>query len=338
MTDPTLGGDPSHTDDTSEALTGPAPREIDGHAPVPRHADAVMDGALPDEAVPDATPDEVLLDEVVVAEDVTVAGTPDDGVQPALPSPTLAPARPEVEEDPYPAAARPSFDIPISAPVSAHAPVVLQRVSAPLEERSASAHEEHAPSRAAHRDDDRPTDGSRGTPPTRRATRRNRVAVTVLSVFLVAALGGAAYLAVLANEWEQRSGEWEAQSRDLGTEVAELTGEVAGMTSELSIVRDQLATAQARITELADEKAQVGDDRESQKILADDVQEVAETALDVSAALGDCITAQTAVIGYLTAPETTTPEALQTAATQADTVCAAAVDDYNSLQQDLADS
>lgn len=160
----------------------------------------------------------------------------------------------------------------------------------------------------------------------------------MLALLLVVALGAGAYLAVLSHRWEERSGEWEAQSRELGNEVADLTGDVAGMTSELTIVRDQLATAQTRITELADEKAQVGDDRESQKILADDVQEVAETALDVSAALGDCVTAQSTVMGYLAAPETTTPEVIATAATQADTVCAAAVEDYNSLQQDLADS
>ena len=255
------------------------------------------------------------------------------------------------EPEPYPAAARPSFDIPVSAPVSAHAPVVLERISAPAGTSLAKATRTgedaetdggHAAAgrdgrRSTNRASDTPASGAHSSTTGRPSARARRAAIVALSVLLVLALGGSAYLAVLANECEQRSSEWEAQSRDLGSEVADLTGDVAGMTSELTIVRDQLATAQTRITELADEKAQVGDDRESQKILADDVLEVAETALDVSAALGDCVTAQNTVIGYLAAPETVTPEVLQTAITQADTVCTAAVADYNSLQQDLED-
>ena len=254
--------------------------------------------------------------------------------------------------DPYPAAVRPSFDIPVSAPVSAHAPVVLERISAPAAGHRARAPHtggddeqvgDHATAgrdgrRSSTRATDPPASGAHSSGTTRPSARGRGTAIVVLSLLLVLALGGGAYLAVLANEWEQRSSEWEAQSRDLGSNVADLTGDIAGMTSELTIVRDQLATAQTRITELADEKAQVGDDRESQKILADDVLEVAETALDVSAALGDCITAQNTVIGYLAAPETATPEVLQTALTQAETVCTAAVADYNSLQKDLADS
>jgi hypothetical protein len=252
---------------------------------------------------------------------------------------------PLIEDDPYPAAARPSFDIPVSAPVSARAPDVLQRIAAPTTgQHEAGSREDSSPAgrhsgrSASHSGADGRSTTAGPSTSSRPSSRGRRAAVVALSLLLVLALGAGAYLAVLSHRWEERSGEWEAQSRDLGSEVADLTGDVAGMTSELTIVRDQLATAQTRITELADEKAQVGDDRESQKILADDVQEVAETALDVSAALGDCVTAQSTVMGYLAAPETTTPEVIATAATQADTVCAAAVEDYNSLQQDLADS
>ncbi|PFG33436.1 hypothetical protein [Sanguibacter antarcticus] len=244
--------------------------------------------------------------------------------------------------EPYPAAPRPSFDVPAFAPVSVHTPVVLQRVSTPVGVPHAVDSENttarHAGGDAAHGSTDRSLPGSHTSAHTYRAPRSRGAAIIVLSFALALAVGVGTYLAILSNQWEARSSEWEAQSRDLGGEVADLTGDVAGMTSELSIVRDQLATAQTRITELADEKAQVGDDRESQKILANDVQEVAQTALNVSASLGDCVTAQNTVMGYLAAPDTTTPEIIQTAATQADTVCAAAVDDYNSLQRDLSAS
>lgn len=159
----------------------------------------------------------------------------------------------------------------------------------------------------------------------------------LLSVLLVAALAAGTYLAILSNQWHDRSAEWESESRALGEKVANLTTDLSGTTSELTIARDQLLTAQARITELADEKAQVGDDRENQKLRASDIQAVAQEALNVSASLGDCISAQNMVLGYLFAPDTAPPEALQTAIDQSNTVCAAAIADYNSLQQDLAE-
>lgn len=159
----------------------------------------------------------------------------------------------------------------------------------------------------------------------------------VLSVLLVAALGGAAYLAVLSNQWHDRSAEWESESRMLGEKVANLTADLSGMTAELAITREQLATAQARITELADEKAQVGDDRENQKIRASDIQAVAQEALRVSGTLGDCIGAQNTVLGYLTDPVVPAPEVVQTAVDQANSVCTTAIDDYNSLVKDLED-
>ena len=207
----------------------------------------------------------------------------------------------------YPPAQTPNFDTPLSAPVSTQ----------PTSEGT------HAVSPGAH-----------ALPAVRR--RRSPIAVVVLAVLLVASLGAGAYLAVLSNQWHDRSTEWESQSRMLGEKVANLTTDLSGMTSELTVTREQLATAQTRITELADEKAQVGDDRENQKILASDIQAVAQEALDVSASLGDCISAQNTALTYLTMPDTATPEVLQTSIDQANTVCTAAISDYNSLQKDLA--
>jgi outer membrane murein-binding lipoprotein Lpp len=169
-----------------------------------------------------------------------------------------------------------------------------------------------------------------------RRRRRGRVAIVLLSVALVAALAGGGYLAVLSNQWSERSGEWEAQSRDLGQQVADLTTDLEGITSDLTSTRDQLTTAQQRITELADEKAQVGDDRETQRIIASDIQAVAEAAVDVSSKMGDCVTAQSTLLGYLAAPDSTTPEILQQATDDTNSICTTAVDSYTALQQDLS--
>lgn len=169
-----------------------------------------------------------------------------------------------------------------------------------------------------------------------RRRRRGRVAIALLSVALVAALAGGGYLAVLSHQWNERSGEWEAQSRDLGQQVADLTTDLEGITSDLTSTRDQLTTAQQRITELADEKAQVGDDRETQRIIASDIQAVAEAAVDVSSSMGECVTAQSTLLGYLAAPDSTTPEILQQATDDTNSICKIAVDSYTALQQDLS--
>ena len=162
------------------------------------------------------------------------------------------------------------------------------------------------------------------------------MALSLLSVGLVGALGGAGYLAVLSNQWNERSGEWESQSRDLGQQVADLNADLEGMTSDLTNTRDQLTTAQQRITELANEKAQVGDDRETQRIIASDIQAVAKAAVGVSSAMGDCVTAQSALLGFLAAPDSTTPEALQQATDDTNRICTAAVTSYTALQRDLS--
>lgn len=176
-------------------------------------------------------------------------------------------------------------------------------------------------------------DGSR----THRGRHRQpaKLAAIILSVALVAALAGGVYLAVLSVRWSERSAAWEAQARTLGNSVADLTTDLAGVTSDLTNTRDQLTTAQQRITELADEKAQVGDDRETQRILASDIQAVAEAAVEVSTLLSDCVNAQTLVNGYLAAPDSTTPEDLQTATDQMTSICTNATTAYADLQNDL---
>lgn len=169
-----------------------------------------------------------------------------------------------------------------------------------------------------------------------RRRRGATVAIVLLSVALVAALAGGGYLGLLSHQWNERSGEWEAQSRELGQRVADLSTDLEGITGDLTSTRDQLTTAQQRITELADEKAQVGDDRESQRIAVSDFQAVAEAAVDVSSKMGDCVTAQNSLLGFLSAPDSTTPEGLQQATDDTNSICKVATDSYNALQRDLS--
>ena len=263
------------------------------------------------------------------ADDDGVARTPeppqhrDQAGGPGLP-PAYPPAQSSLPAQTYPTAQMPTFDTPLSAPVSS------QPLSDGAHRVGPGAHSPGSGGPGATA-----TDGRGARTPSRR--RAAPVVAVVLGVLLVVAVGAGAYLAVLSNQWHERSGQWESESRMLGEKVANLTTDLSGMTAELTITREQLATAQTRITELADEKAQVGDDRENQKLLASDIQAVAQEALDVSASLGDCIAAQNTVLTYLTTPDSATPEVMQAAVDQSNSVCTAAIADHNALLQDLAD-
>ncbi|QCB93867.1 hypothetical protein [Cellulomonas shaoxiangyii] len=169
---------------------------------------------------------------------------------------------------------------------------------------------------------------------------RRRRAVAVLSVVLVAVLVAAglvgARLWTTTREWERAAAEWEALARTHGDQLAQATAELEATTGDLAATRDQLATAQARITELADEKAQLGDTTAAQQQLADYQARVSEAAGEVATALANCIDGQEALIGYL--GEADRYDAAELARFRADVerVCGAASDANASLQRELA--
>jgi len=175
-------------------------------------------------------------------------------------------------------------------------------------------------------------------PPAPRHRRRAWAVVTVsaLSVLLVATAALATYLWLLTDRQEQRSAEIEAQARAIGTDLATLRSEHEGTLGELAGVNDQLATAQERITQLADEKAQVGDDREVQRQLVDYQARVSQAAANVASALSTCIDAQNQLITYLEDAASYDPADLERFKGDVQGVCAAATEANTELQRQLA--
>lgn len=175
-------------------------------------------------------------------------------------------------------------------------------------------------------------------PPAPRHRRRAWTVVTVsaLSVLLVATGALATYLWILTDRQDQRSAEIEAQARVIGTELATLRSEHEGTLGELAGVSDQLATAQERITQLADEKAQVGDDREVQRQLVDYQARVSQAAANVASALSTCIDAQNQLITYLEDAASYDPADLERFKGDVQGVCAAATEANTELQRQLA--
>lgn len=173
----------------------------------------------------------------------------------------------------------------------------------------------------------------------RRHRRRPwRWIVTV--VLLVLLLGGAGYAGVYlyqtSQAWQERSEEYLRASQGLGEELATSETALAGARSELEAVRAQLATAQTRIVELADEKAQLGDDREVQRQLVDYQQRISEAAGQVALALDQCVQGQNQLIGYMENAAQYDPAELEQFGTDVQALCQAATDANAALQRELA--
>ncbi|QTE31376.1 hypothetical protein J4E96_06910 [Pengzhenrongella sicca] len=158
----------------------------------------------------------------------------------------------------------------------------------------------------------------------------------MLTIALVLALALAGYLLATTLRYEERAAWTEDQARQIGAELATTRTELEGTTAELEAVRVQLDTAQARITELADEKAQVGDDRETQRQLADYQQRISEAAGTVASALERCVQGQDTLIGYLNNPTAYDPAQLVQFGTDVDGLCASATTANQTLQDELA--
>ncbi len=173
-------------------------------------------------------------------------------------------------------------------------------------------------------------------PPPQPRHRRRPWAVIVLSIALVAVTALSSYLWVRTVRYEEYTADVEQQARDIGGDLASLREEHEGTVAELTAVNEQLSTAQARITELADEKAQLGDDREIQRQLVDYQQRVSQAAANVASALSTCIDGQTQLITYLQDVASYDPADLERFKGDVQRVCGAATDANTQLQRELA--
>ena len=188
--------------------------------------------------------------------------------------------------------------------------------------------------------DDRPVarhpEHSHLAPPPAPRHRRRPWAVVILSVLLVLVTALASYLWVRTVRYEEYAAAVEVQGRAVGADLAMLRSQHDGTLAELAAVNDQLSTAQSRITQLADEKAQVGDDREVQRQLVDYQERISQAAANVASALSTCIDAQNQLITYLEDAEAYDPTDLQRFKDDVRGVCNAATVANTELQRQLA--
>lgn len=158
---------------------------------------------------------------------------------------------------------------------------------------------------------------------------------TVLVVITLCLAGTTGYLYRTSNAWQDRADGYAAASTQLGADLASTRRDLADAQSELVAVRAQLATAQDRIVQLANEKAQVGDDREAQRLLADYQARVSTAAGRVAKKLDLCVQGQNQLIGYLGTPDLYDKAALDQFTTDVAARCAAATEANAALQTEL---
>ncbi|MBO3084292.1 hypothetical protein J4035_06535 [Cellulomonas sp. zg-ZUI188] len=161
----------------------------------------------------------------------------------------------------------------------------------------------------------------------------------VLAVLLVAALVGSGVVLwrmLTTNEaWQSSAQKWETLARSTGEELAASQAELAATQAELDATAGQLAAAQQRITQLADEKAQLGDTTASQQQLADYQARVSQAAGQVATALASCVDGQQRLIGYLQNSDQYDPNDLARFSSDVQTVCGRATDANAALQREL---
>jgi hypothetical protein len=166
--------------------------------------------------------------------------------------------------------------------------------------------------------------------------RRRPWAYGALSALLVLALGLAGYLWMTTRAYEQRAAWAVQQARAIGTVLTTTRADLHDTTTELEGVRAQLDTAETRITALANEKAQVGDDREAQRQLVDYQQRVSQAAGTVASALDRCVKGQDQLIAYVKNAGAYPADQLTKFETDVDGLCASATHANQTLQDELS--
>ncbi len=169
-----------------------------------------------------------------------------------------------------------------------------------------------------------------------RGRRRLRVIAIVLAVLLVGACALAAFFWVRSDRWAAYADQVEADGGVIGADLARLRVEHEGTVAELTTVQEQLAASQQRVTELAAEKAEVGDDREAQRQLVDYQERISAAAGSVATSLNECINRQQELLGYLDNAAAYDPADVTRFREQVDALCASASTANDSLQQELA--
>ena len=125
------------------------------------------------------------------------------------------------------------------------------------------------------------------------------VITSLLAVFLIVTIGLLVKTRNSALQWERQVEDVKAQNYDLGVRLADEQTQVVTLQGQNDQVSSQLKTVQQKGLDLADEKAQQGDNVEFYAREIDNLTTALSTAKSVANALDRCIEGKTQLIGYM---------------------------------------
>lgn len=167
--------------------------------------------------------------------------------------------------------------------------------------------------------------------------RRWIVVSAILAALLVAAIAFIAYLWNVTSKWEVQVADVKAQNYDLGDTVADREATIEDLTAQLETTSNQLASAQQRVLELADEAAQRGDTTEYYATALADLGDLLAASQSVSATLVRCVEGHQDLVGYLKQPDKYDAADVATFESQVNSMCSNAVSANDELQQLIAE-
>ncbi len=124
----------------------------------------------------------------------------------------------------------------------------------------------------------------------------------VAAILLSIAIGLMLQTRSASVKWKQQVEDVKTQNYDLGKRLGDEQTQVVNLQGENDQIASQLKTAQQKVLDLADEKAQQGDNVEFYARQIDELTTALSTAKGVSNALDRCIEGNTQLIGYLHDP------------------------------------
>ena len=166
--------------------------------------------------------------------------------------------------------------------------------------------------------------------------RRWQVLAAALGVVLLVLGGLTVYLWNTSDKWAARSATLEGQAYDLGERLSTEREYVIQQTEQIDILTQQLSTAQQRITELADQSAQAGDDVAFAMQEITYLKELVSLGGSVSLALNRCANDQKTLIGYLQNSANYSAAEIAQFKSSVDALCAAAQSANSQFQSELA--
>ncbi|MCJ7826827.1 MAG: hypothetical protein MUP36_01100 [Demequinaceae bacterium] len=156
----------------------------------------------------------------------------------------------------------------------------------------------------------------------------------VLSILL---LGISVYLLVINDQWQTRADALTTEGYDLGQRLSDARGQILEKQATIDLISEQLETAQARVIELADDKAQAGDDVSYAQHQLSLFQELSALGGSVSLALNHCVNEHEKLVGFLKDPAAWDPGELAAYEADVNTLCNSAQSANATLQKALTE-